>query len=1461
MRKFIIVLFFSFYCLFAKAQIQNVCGSDTIILQADNYEVGIIEWQESIDSLTWVTIPEVTGITYKFLPTQTKYYRALVKTSTCEPLPSAITLVQVRPKADAGIDRVIGDTKMTLSGNRVTGAKGEWKIISGIGGSIADNTNPCMEFSGVYNESYKLVWTLSNLCGQATDTVTVTFKELVINKKFIVVDNTDKILSDSAAMVNGLYKIKFSDPSITPTDSVLLIGMREDITFLRKVNSFTYIDSTYTFITEQGYLDDLIVSGTLNIGDGVNQAILGGALKQASSLSARQSVKQSSNFPTRQTVKEHSNNKGLLVLYSDFPVNRQKLPAMNSQEETGIKTYVAKIPNKIIFESPDEGFKISIENSYVSFTPNFVSDYTKSFFPFALKNINVGLNNALIDYSYTTKYESSSAFKKNLEEKIIFKEPHNIYFMAFGAPVIVNATFKIKASGNVGVSSIISLEDENHYLTNLTALLKGDTDKNLDFYSDQTSTTTRELRFKAKAEMTGTLKIGPEVSISLYGLIGPYFNLPIKLESELCVNSNANWKANTSVGLTGNVGVRGNFGLFKYDKEFELFSAKKEFKFPAKLELLSGNGQKGTMGQILSNPISLKVLSSTGVGVPFVPVRFDLESGSGSLKNNVLFTDISGKVSTDWTLGSNAICKLKAYVQDCDNEDIQNSPIEITASTSATSDIYTNSDLQILIMKGQTYATGGTPPYTCSRDGISYSSNFPVFSSSSPGKYTVYAKDKNGCTVMRSFTINASTPCDNSNLNLDVLKQANTVQLSGKNGIPPYLYSVDDQNNFTTNRFYSKLSVGSHEVFVKDANGCIFTSSIKILAENGTTAIAPLYPANGANYISVAGLILGWQAGAYASDQMYDLYLRKGSEDFTKIAENISATKYSYTGTLANASTYTWKVSVKDGSGVEKDYALFTFTTATSNTTTLAVPTILQPANGSTSSYLPIKLAWSSQTGDFKYDLYLDDANASRLIANNLTANEYSVNGLTPGKKYFWKVKIKNMVTGEYKESAVWNFTPSQPSDAFITKWNLPAGSFTLPLAATGTYNCTVDWGDGTSGQITGYDDPDRIHNYASATICNIAINGTFSKINFQSQKQLIEVVNWGNVGFTDLTYAFQNCTSLSKLPEGSITGAKSVTHFSFCFYGCSGLTSIPNELFSANPNVTDFSGCFYFCSGLTSIPNELFIANPNVTDFDFCFAGCIGLTSIPNELFSSNPNVTNFKECFAGCIGLTSIPNGLFSANTKATDFSFCFSGCSGLTFIPNGLFSANPNVTNFEDCFKGCSGLTSIPNGLFSANPNVINFKFCFAGCSGLTSIPNELFSANPNVTNFEDCFKSCFGLTSIPNGLFSANPNVTSFEDCFNGCVGLTSIPNGLFSANPNVTSFSRCFYWCTGLTSIPNGLFNANPNVTNFYGCFDLCYKLTGNAPELWLRSNVPSGGSCFYGCTGLSNYASIPDSWK
>ena len=200
---------------------------------------------------------------------------------------------------------------------------------------------------------------------------------------------------------------------------------------------------------------------------------------------------------------------------------------------------------------------------------------------------------------------------------------------------------------------------------------------------------------------------------------------------------------------------------------------------------------------------------------------------------------------------------------------------------------------------------------------------------------------------------------------------------------------------------------------------------------------------------------------------------------------------------------------------------------------------------------------------------------------------------------------------------------------------------------------------------------------------------------------------------------------------------------------------------------------------------------------------------------------------------------------------------------------------VVDFEQLdFYGCTYLTSIPNNSGTATLNeglntVRRFDSTFRQ-TGITSIPSGLFDYASNAQSFIDTFVF-IGITSIPSGLFDNNTNVTSFSGTFNACLSLTSIPSGLFDNNPLVANFSSVFRNCRALTSIPANFFSNNQQVTTFANAFNMATtanSLGGTTPtdtpsgdEIWERTSSPIGTDCFAFCTGLTNFASIPSTFK
>lgn len=190
----------------------------------------------------------------------------------------------------------------------------------------------------------------------------------------------------------------------------------------------------------------------------------------------------------------------------------------------------------------------------------------------------------------------------------------------------------------------------------------------------------------------------------------------------------------------------------------------------------------------------------------------------------------------------------------------------------------------------------------------------------------------------------------------------------------------------------------------------------------------------------------------------------------------------------------------------------------------------------------------------------------------------------------------------------------------------------------------------------------------------------------------------------------------------------------------------------------------------------------------------------------------------------------------------------------------------------FEGCQNL-SLPEERGKLI-NVESFLRSFSDCK-LTSIPTGLIDNNIIVEDFSYMFAGC-NMTSIPSGLFDTNISATNFDSAFTAVEELTSIPTGLFDKNILVTNFSGTFAVCLSLTSIPVGLFDKNIAVETFKNTFQLCFLLTGSSRELWLNpsgaanytltgpnydTGIPTGQGCYFSCSGLDDYATIPTYWK
>jgi len=174
---------------------------------------------------------------------------------------------------------------------------------------------------------------------------------------------------------------------------------------------------------------------------------------------------------------------------------------------------------------------------------------------------------------------------------------------------------------------------------------------------------------------------------------------------------------------------------------------------------------------------------------------------------------------------------------------------------------------------------------------------------------------------------------------------------------------------------------------------------------------------------------------------------------------------------------------------------------------------------------------------------------------------------------------------------------PPLPDDEFpfITKWNVEniegELKIILPLPEGFEYDFEVDWGDDQRSQVSSWDDPDKVHVYKESGRYTVTISGRMQAWSFQrfphSRAQLIQVVDLGNVGWLDLSGAFQECDNLTTVAARKGEFTAGVTSMANMFAGTD----------SANPDVSNWDTSAV--DDLSGMFKDTGMATPDVSSWD----------------------------------------------------------------------------------------------------------------------------------------------------------------------------------------------------------------------------------------------------------------------
>lgn len=307
------------------------------------------------------------------------------------------------------------------------------------------------------------------------------------------------------------------------------------------------------------------------------------------------------------------------------------------------------------------------------------------------------------------------------------------------------------------------------------------------------------------------------------------------------------------------------------------------------------------------------------------------------------------------------------------------------------------------------------------------------------------------------------------------------------------------------------------------------------------------------------------------------------------------------------------------------------------------------------------------------------------------------------------------------------------------------------------------------------------------------------------------------------------------------------------------------------------------------------YVSSYSRIDHQYAKAGTyiISISGIIDEFNSDDTGITDYFKALRswGALQINSLRNAFKGTSmtqiplpeepdlfANVESISGAFEKMDNLTSAPVGLFDTAVNVTDASNLFYDCKLLETIPENFFSGMTKIEDISNMFYNCQSLKQVPADLFKSNTAISMVTALF-SYSGLENIPAGFFDFGENIKMMITIFAGCEKLKEIPEGLFDKLPEITRFQSTFLNCTSLTSIPTALFDNCKKLNIIQYMFKGCTALTGESPytmvdgvkvHLYERNDhldvftkiLPKDAKgTFAECTGLSDYAAMPDKYK
>ena len=390
-----------------------------------------------------------------------------------------------------------------------------------------------------------------------------------------------------------------------------------------------------------------------------------------------------------------------------------------------------------------------------------------------------------------------------------------------------------------------------------------------------------------------------------------------------------------------------------------------------------------------------------------------------------------------------------------------------------------------------------------------------------------------------------------------------------------------------------------------------------------------------------------------------------------------------------------------------------------------------------------------------------------------------------------------------------------------------------------------IGWGDGEISIITGYNDPEMSHVYATTGNYNIRVSGYIPNISlpiFGHKEKVTSVNQLGDVGWGDLREAFYGWTNMVSFRAGN-TDTSLVTNMDGMFRDCVNLTELDIAGLTSS-GVTGMQNMFRNCGSLEG-QNTGFskLDTSSCVDMNWMFYDCSSLTDLDVSNFDTS-SVTGMQQMFHDCYDLTGLDVSNFDASS-ATDMHQMFYNCRSLAYLDVSNFDAS-SATDMHQMFYYCFNLTSLDLSSFNTS-SATDMHQMFYSCRSLAYLDVSNFDTS-SVTGMYEMFNSCYSLTSLDLSSFDTS-SVTGMQQMFRYCDSLTSLDLSSFNTS-SVTNMNEMFNSCFDLASLDVSSFDTS-SVTGMYGMFSAC-DLTGLDVSNFDTSSVVDLGEMFSACATLTS---------